>query len=787
MFKPTQSEVIGTVLSDWRIPLEVTDVTAVSGAAQDAKVQEVGREFAVRPFDLAADLMLRACVMKLGEAQWMLVIVVHHIAFNGWSLGILLRELSALYGAIEQGTPSPLPALAFQYQDYAKWQQKCLDGGQRDIELAYWRGKLKDLPVLHSLPTDRPRPAEQTFDGAYHAHAIPEALTHELDALARSRGVSSFMVVHAVFALLLNRYSGETDIVVGMPIAGRAQVETAPLIGLFVNTLVLRADLSGNPAFIELLERIRDTDLEAFENQNLPFESVVDAHAGERSLAHHPLFQVMLTMEHMAENEFPLGEARMAMLPPMAQSKAKFDLVLHAYEMPTGLMCYWEYATSLFDTATIQTMAGHFEGLLRSAVDDPSRTMDQLPLSAVHTESPKVDRAAAADANAPCIHDVFEQQVARDPDAIAAIFEGHRIRYGELNAKANRLAHYLVAQGVGPDRLVGLHMAPGLDLLIGIMGILKAGGAYVPLDPRHPPSRLHYIVEDASIDLLITQRSLLDGAPASCPSSLRTLCLDDALALNDYPTHNPERAALGVGSGHLAYIIYTSGSTGQPKGVMIEHAQVTRLFTASAEHFDFDAHDVWTLFHSYSFDFSVWEIFGALLYGGRLVIVPHEIARSPRDFCQLLADQQVTILNQTPRAFYNLIPPALERTDALSLRYVIFGGEALEPRQLIPWFDRFGDATPKMVNMYGITETTVHVTYKQITRQDVDAGWSNIGKPLSDLVGYVLSPSRQPLPAGVAGELYVAGGGVARGYLNRAELTQERFIEVPFDVAGKNR
>ncbi len=597
------------------------------------------------------------------------------------------------------------------------------------------------------------------------------------------------MLLLAAFDVLLHRYTGQDDIVVGTPIAGRTRAETEDLIGFFVNTLVLRVALSGDLSFAALLRRVREVCLGAYAHQDMPFERLVQELAPERDLSRSPLFQVVFALQNAPSEAVDLGGLQISGV-TAESATSKFDLTLVMAEGAGGLVCSFEYDVDLFDGATIDRLLGHFRTLLEGVVADPAAKIGDLPLLSpgerrrLLTELNDVNAVYPAETS---IHGLFERQVDRAPDAVALTVEGRALTYRELDARANQLARHLVARGVAPGALVGLCVQRSVEMVVGILGILKAGAAYVPLDPEYPRPRLAFMIEDAAAPILLTQADLAPAIPAHGAAVIR---LD-----SDWATiaeESVERLAVPHDPQRIAYVIYTSGSTGKPKGAMVSHANVTRLFAATDAWYGFDASDVWTMFHSYAFDFSVWEIWGALLYGGRLVVVPYWISREPAAFYKLLGDEGVTVLNQTPSAFRQLtrvdeaaLPAA---SAALRLRYVIFGGEALDIGDLRGWWDRHGDARPQLVNMYGITETTVHVTYRPVSRADLDRPWSSvIGEAIPDLQVYVLDARRELAPIGVPGELYVGGAGVARGYLERPELTAERFLPDPFNPAAGAR
>uniref|UniRef100_UPI003CEB6461 non-ribosomal peptide synthetase n=1 Tax=Janthinobacterium sp. PSPC1-1 TaxID=2804581 RepID=UPI003CEB6461 len=599
-----------------------------------------------------------------------------------------------------------------------------------------------------------------------------------------------FMVLHAALSVVLARHGNSADVVIGTPVANRLQAELEDLIGFFVNTLVLRTDCSGNPAFTALLQQVKASNLDAQAHQDVPFDHLVERLNPLRSAQYSPLFQIMFSMDTTGGDLAAMAVAGVRLDPLSANVvAAKFELTFNASETANGLVFSIDYNTALFEAATIARLGQHLLLALDGIVADPATPIHALPLLDAGERQYLLQTLNATQADYPqehCIHELFEAQVARTPAQVALVYGDEQLTYAQLNARANQLAHALRTRGVGPDVLVGLCVERSLEMMVGVLAILKAGGAYVPLDPAYPQQRLAYMAEDSGLALIVTQQTLLEtaGSLARQAGSLQLLCLDDGAGL-PYDTQNLARLD-GHGAASLAYVIYTSGSTGKPKGVMVEHGNVLRLFAASAAHFHFNADDVWTLFHSYGFDFSVWEMWGPLLHGGRLLVVPYWISRSPADFHALLVRERVTILNQTPSAFAALMEVDQERPAALALRCVIFGGEALQASNLAPWVARHGDQRPQLVNMYGITETTVHVTYRRLLQADVfdTNGASDIGRPLADLGALVLTPRLELAPFGVVGELYVGGAGLARGYLHRPELTAERFIANPYSEAG---
>ncbi|ANW59333.1 non-ribosomal peptide synthetase [Burkholderia pseudomallei] len=763
----------------------------------EQRAKDLSQAHASAPFDLSRDLPVRVLLLQLADEAHVVQVVMHHIASDGWSVGVFLQELSALYGSFIAEQGDPLAPLPLQYADYAAWQRRWLASGQLEKQGAFWQTNLSGAPTLLELPTDRPRPPKQSHAGASVEVKLGAALSERVKRLSQRHGVTPYMTLLSSWAAVLSRLSGQEEVVIGSPVAGRNRTEVEALIGFFVNTLALRLDLSSEPTVGELLKRTKAQVLSAQAHQDLPFDQVVERVKPPRSTAHPPLFQVMFVWQNMPAGELTIPGLTIRAVETPLQT-AQFELTLSLQEAGDDIVGHLNYASALFDESTVRRYVTYWCRLLEGMTAGSANvSVARLPLLDEAERKQVVYAWNATERDYPieqCIHQLFEAQVDRKPEAIALTFDGRRLSYAELNARANRLAHYLQARGVGPDRLVALCAERGIEMVVGLLAILKAGGAYVPLDPAYASDRLRGIVEDSQPALVLADAvgraalGELDGAlPVIDPET-------DALRWREMPATNPEVASQHVH--HLAYVIYTSGSTGRPKGVMVEHAQVVRLFGATQAWFGFDERDVWTLFHSYGFDFSVWEMWGALLHGGRLVIVPTEVTRTPSAFFALLCAEGVTVLNQTPSAFQALMSAQEEREEAAGnieranvvahrLRYVIFGGEALEPRTLASWYARHGERT-QLVNMYGITETTVHVTYYALRAEDaMRLGASPIGVRIPDLQLYVLDDRREPVPMGVTGELYVGGAGVARGYLNRPELTRERFIDDPFVAGGR--
>ncbi|MBP3046281.1 nonribosomal peptide synthetase DhbF [Bacillus subtilis subsp. subtilis] len=754
-------------------------------------------------FDLAAEPAFRAELFVIGPDEYVLLLLVHHIVGDGWSLTPLTRDLGTAYAAHCHGRSPEWAPLAVQYADYALWQQELL-GNEDDPnsliagQLAFWKETLKNLPDQLELPTDYSRPAEPSHDGDTIHFRIEPELHKRLQELARANRVSLFMVLQSGLAALLTRLGAGTDIPIGSPIAGRNDDALGDLVGLFINTLVLRTDTSGDPSFRELLDRVREVNLAAYDNQDLPFERLVEVLNPARSRATHPLFQIMLAFQNTPDAELHLPDMESS-LRINSVGSAKFDLTLEISEdrladgTPNGMEGLLEYSTDLFKRETAQALADRLMRLLEAAESDPDEQIGNLDILAPEERSSMVADWQSVSEKIPhaCLPEQFEKQAALRPDAIAVVYENQALNYAELNERANRLARMMISEGVGPEQFVALALPRSLEMAVGLLAVLKAGAAYLPLDPDYPADRIAFMLKDAQPAFIMTNTKAANHIPPV--ENVPKIVLDDpelAEKLNTYPAENPKNKdrTQPLSPLNTAYVIYTSGSTGVPKGVMIPHQNVTRLFAATEYWFRFSSDDIWTMFHSYAFDFSVWEIWGPLLHGGRLVIVPHHVSRSPEAFLRLLVKEGVTVLNQTPSAFYQFMQAEREQPDlgqALSLRYVIFGGEALELSRLEDWYNRHPENRPQLINMYGITETTVHVSYIELDRSMAALRANSlIGCGIPDLGVYVLDERLQPVPPGVAGELYVSGAGLARGYLGRPGLTSERFIADPFGPPG---
>ncbi|MFK4344540.1 MULTISPECIES: non-ribosomal peptide synthase/polyketide synthase [unclassified Paenibacillus] len=763
-FVTVNGEPVQQILTD--VPFTV-EYAELSGEEAEASVQQF-----VRPFDLGEAPLLRVGLIRIAHERHLLLFDMHHIVSDGVSMNILIEEFLRFYQ--EEGL---LPALQIQYTDYAVWQQEQLGSERLKAQEAYWLDAFRgSLPVL-DLPGDEVRPAVRSFAGDRIDFRIDSSLSGSLQELATRTGSTLFMVLLAAYTALLHKYTGQEDVIVGSPVAGRSHATLEGLIGMFVGTLALRTYPEGEKSFETYLQEVKETALQAYENQDYPFEELVEKLELQRDLSRNPLFDTMFVLQNIEQGEQEIEGLRFTPYDNVHPA-AKFDLTLTVSEADGALDCTLEYSTAIYKRETAERMTGHFVQLIREATANPAMPLSSLDIVTPQEKSKLMQESAEARADYPrdkTIHALFEEQAAHTPNAVAVVCEEATLSYSELNERANRLARTLRERGLQPDGLAGIMADRSLEMVVGILAILKAGGAYVPVDPEYPEDRIRFMLEDSGAKLLLTQTHL----------EKRVSFAGDIINLDETASYKEDISNLKPAAGpeHLAYVIYTSGTTGKPKGTLIEHKNVVRLLFNDKNMFDFGPQDTWTLFHSFCFDFSVWEMYGALLNGGRLVIVPSLTAKSPDRFLQLLKDQKVTVLNQTPTYFYQLLQEELAHHAAeLSLRMIIFGGEALSPALLKDWRTKYPQV--QLINMYGITETTVHVTYKEITELEIEQGRSNIGISIPTLRAYILDEQRRPQPIGIPGELYVAGEGLARGYLNRPELTEEKFVAHPF-AAGE--
>lgn len=766
-------------------PLPVIDLQGLPANVQDQRLNELIHAEMQQAFDLQIDLMLRVKLLRLSDQAHILLLTMHHIASDGWSIQVLVRELSALYPAFCHDRPSPLPDLPIQYVDFAAWQQQWLTGDMLASQLVYWRQQLAGAPPLLNLPTDFPRPTVPTYRGATYTFNLTAKRLQALKTLSQRHGSTLFMTLLAAFNVLLHRYSGMADVVVGSAIANRNQAELENLIGFFVNTLVLRTDLSGNPTIRELLRRVREVTLGAYAHQDLPFERLVEDLQPPRDPSYNPLFQVMLVLQNAPKSAVELPGLTLTPLPIPCET-AKLDLTLYLEELEADLVATLEYNTDLFAASTIQRMADQFQVVLDGMITHPDRHLSELPLLTPSEQQLFVEwNQTQADYPHTWIHHCFEAQVERTPDAVAVVFANQALTYRELNARANQLAHHLQALGVQPETLVGICLERSLAMMIGLLAILKAGGAYVPLDPAYPPERLAFILDDAQVPLLLTQQGVMERVMerVSDPAA-QVICMDtdwDAIA-----HHSPRNPATPLTPEALAYVIYTSGSTGAPKGVLGLHRGALNRLHWMWTTDPFTTADVCCQKTALNFVDSVWEIFGPLLQGIQTVIIPDQVLKDPHTLVATLAQHQVTRLVLVPsllRVLLDLDPDLQQRLPTLKLW--VSSGEAL-PFDLLQMFrERLPDST--LLNLYGSSEVAADVTSYRVNPQDAVTPPVLIGRAIANTQLHVLDQGLRPVPLGVPGELYVAGAGVARGYLHHPDLTAERFIPNPFSTDPTSR
>ena len=757
--------------------LEVEDLRGLAEAERQAEAHRRVQAEAQAPFDLARGPLLRARLLRLGKAEHWMLVTLHHIISDGWSMGALWREVSTLYGAYSRGEASPLPELPVQYADYAVWQRGWFQGAVLEEQLDYWKEALAGLPVLE-LPTDRPRPPVASYHGRRLTFELGAELTGALRALARQEGATLFMTLLAAFQVLLYRYSGQEDLAVGVPVAGRVRPQLEGLIGFFVNTLVLRGDLSGAPSFKEYLGWVRARALEAYAHQDLPFEKLVEALVTQRDQSRNPLFQVMFTQWRPENQVLHLAGLEPAAAVAVDTETAKSDLDFTVIEQQGRCHVTAEYATDLFDAATIARMAEHWRVLLEGIVHDPKCRIGELPLLTAaerHQLLVEWNDTAADYPRDQCIQQLFEQQVERTPEAVALVFGKDQLTYREINARANQLAHHLRTLGVGPEVLVGICVERSLELVVGLLGILKAGGAYVPLDPSYPKQRLAFMLADARPKALVTQLRLIDRLPNG---AAQVVCLDlDWPTIATQPQTNPRCVTT---ADNVAYVIYTSGSTGNPKGVVSVHRAFVNRCHWMWELLPFGPNDVCCQKTAVSFVDSVWEIFGPLLHGVKNVIIPDDVLADPVRFVETLSANSVTRIVLVPSLLRALLDTDIDLDDKVpKLSIWICSGETLPADLLRRFHDRLSRRT--MLNLYGSSEVAADATWYSATPEH-QAARVPIGRPIANTQTYVLDANRELVPVGVPGELFVGGDGLARGYLRRTELTADRFVPNRFSV-----
>ncbi len=772
------------------VELTEIDLSQLFDHDREVEVQRILSTEPQQPFNLAADLMLRATLLRLNEAEHILLLVMHHIAADGWSVGILFRELGSFYEGFAANSPLRLPKLPIQYADFADWQRQWLTGEVMATQLNYWRQQLADAPKFLTLTTDRPRPSIQTFKGGTKYFHIDWELTQQLKQLSQKSGSTLFMILLAAFATLLSRYSGQDDVVIGSPIANRNHSEVESLIGCFINTLALRTQLQGNPTFLELIERVKEMTLGAYDHQEFPLEKLVEELQPERSLSHALLFQVMFVLQNA-----PLGKLELPGLTlnplELEDLSTQNDLFLSMAETKTGLAGELGYNSDLFDRGTIERLAINFQTLLESIVANPYQRVVQLPILGAIEQQQLLSDWNNTQADYPleqCFPQLFEQQVESTPDAIAVVFGDQQLTYQQLNTRANRWARHLVELGVGAETIVALMCDRNLDFLTAMLAIFKAGGAYLPLNPDHPAERIQQVLSQSQVPLVLVQpqwESVISPIVDKLETTSQLVCIEGLEQL-DYSIDNlPIRSA----PNSLAYVIYTSGSTGTPKGAMLEHRGMLNHLYAKVMDLNLSANDIIAQTASQTFDISIWQFLVALLVGGTVEIIPTEIATDPAQLLSLVQRQQVSILEIVPSLLRMLLQqiedgailPAMS-----SLRWLLLTGEALSPQLCRQWFEHYPSIS--MMNAYGPTECSDDVTHYPIYETPpAEILNLTIGRPIANTQLYILDRQLQPVPIGVAGELYVGGAGVGRGYLNAPELTQQAFMPSPLSRSVDER
>jgi amino acid adenylation domain-containing protein len=776
-FQTREGQAVAIISEEKPLTLTIFDISELPANQQQAEIKQQAAQETQQPFDISSDLLLRVKLLRLSEQEHILLLTMHHIVSDGWSIGVLVEELATLYQAFCEGQPSLLPRLPIQYVDFAAWQRQWLQGEVLETQISYWLEQLENAPKVLELPTDYPRPAIQTYRGATYSFELSKELSASLNKLSQQQGSTLFMTLLAGFQILLWRYTGQQDIVVGSPIANRNWAEIEGLIGFFVNTLVLRTNLAGNPSFEELLKRVREVALGAYAHQDLPFESLVEQLQPQRDLSHTPLFQVMFVLQNTPMSALELPGLTLTPLESDNDS-AKFDLSLYMTETESGLVGSFEYNTDLFAQSSIQRMAGHLQTLFEGIIANSQQRLSDLPLLTKfeqHQLLREWNDTEVEYTQQQCIHELFEAQVEKTPDAIAVIFETEQLNYRELNQRTNQLAHYLRSLGVKPEVLVGICVERSLDMVIGLLAILKAGGAYLPLDPTYPQERLAYMLENAQVPILLTQQCWVEIIPEH---KAHVICLDtDWSNIARESQNNPVNNST---ANNLAYAIYTSGSTGKPKGVLGIHRGAVNRFHWMWQTYPFTQKEVCCQKTSLSFVDSIWEIFGPLLRGIPTVIIPDTIVKNPQQFVETLASNEVTRLILVPSLLRILLDTHHNLQKNLpKLKLWVTSGEALS----LDLLQKFRQTMPEstLLNLYGSSEVSADVTCYSINPEAEIPLRVAIGRPIANTQIYVLDKYLKPVPTGIPGELYVSGAGIARGYLHQPEITAERFIPNPFE------
>jgi amino acid adenylation domain-containing protein len=760
-------EPVQVIADEFTLTLPIIDLQ--SHDEPEDQAQQIIGELVRQSFDLRTGPLIRVQLVRLKDDEHIFTMVLHHIISDGWSMGVMVSELVTLYKFFaadkkkSTSASSPLPDLTIQYADYAAWQREWLKGGILQRQIDWWKETLSGAPAVIDLPTDRPRPAVQSYHGATHTFTIPAEIASAVNALSRQESATLFMSLLAAFNVLLSRYTNQEDICVGTPIANRTRAELESLIGFFVNTLVMRTDLRGGPSFRELLRRVREKSLQAYAHQDVPFEMLVEAIQPERNLSHTPLFQVMFVLDNAPMQPVRLPDVTLSPVATDAGT-ATFDLTLSVSEITNGLACSLEYNSDLFDQATIEQFAGHYIQLLRGVTAAPDAAIHVLPVlseAEAHQILVEWNRTAVSFADDVCAHELFERHAARYPEHLAVQFENQTLTYAQLDERANRLAGYLLARGIRTESLVGLCVERGLEMVTGILAVMKAGAAWLPLDPRYPRERLQFMLTDSGADIVLTQQSLREFV-AALSAEANLISIDGEWS--EIAKESLAKPEVQVTPHHLAYVIYTSGSTGKPKGVQLEHYGLVNLAEQQRRAFNITSQSRVLQFSPLSFDASVWECWMALGNGACLVLAPQERLTNGEELVKLMEESHISIVTLPPSVLSALRAEALPK-----LRTIVAAGEACSADLVRKW-----SSGRQFVNAYGPTETTVCATMGECTVDDA----ITIGRPIGNTQVYVLDRQCQPVPVGVRGELYVGGAGLARGYLHREELTAEKFIRV---------
>ncbi len=783
-FADDRGQPVQLIAPEMRVNLPLVDLARVPAVERDNLVRELTREEAQLPFNLSTGPLLRTKILRLAPNDHVLLLTMHHIVSDGWSMGVFVREMSILYDAFSHGRSSPLPDLPIQYADFAYWQRERLEGAGLAKQVDYWKRKLGGaLPVL-DLPADRPRPAVLTSNGATLSLTVPRDVLDDLLALARREGATLYMILLAAFQTLLYRYTGQTDVIVGSPIANRQRAEIEGLIGCFINTLALRADLSEAPSFLDLLRQVRQTTLEAYENQDLPFETLVEQLQPERDMSRPTLFQVMFILQNATGSAQELPGLRFSQL-EIDSGIATCDLTLMAGEGPDGLSLSLEYNTDLFEAATIERFGRHFHRLLESLIANPATSVDRLPLlDEAERRQLLVDwnRTEVEFSQDGSVIRLFEPWARITPDSIAVVWGDERVTYGELNERANRLANYLLGQGVGAETPIGICVERSIAMVVAALGVLKAGAAYVPMDPLYPADRLGFMIEETRMPLILTDESASGKLPAH---RARTIDLGHEWALIARESADNPDARIAARS--LAYVIYTSGSTGKPKGVMVEHANLLNAYRAWEQAYGLREVRNHLQMANFAFDVFSGDLVRALCSGGKLVLCPRETLLDPAAMLALMRGEEVECAEFVPAVLRLLAQYLVEKKQRLDfMRLLICGSDTLYVGEFQRFMGLCGPGT-RVVNSFGLTEATIDSSFCESIPTGMGPDqFMPIGKPFANTQLYVLDRHLQPQPIGVTGELFVGGLGVARGYLNNPAATTEKFIEWPCEIVSSS-